>query len=46
MSPLRHRMIDGIRMRKLSEQTQSHYLPWERRFAVFIGASWQPTRPK
>jgi hypothetical protein len=37
VSPLRQRMIDDMRMRKLSEKTQSHYLRWVQRFAVFIG---------
>jgi integrase/recombinase XerD len=37
ISPLRQRMIDDMRMRKLSEKTQSHYLRWVQRFAVFIG---------
>ncbi|MHB8726052.1 MAG: integrase, partial [Casimicrobiaceae bacterium] len=26
ISPLRQRMLDDMRMRKLSEKTQSHYL--------------------
>jgi site-specific recombinase XerD len=37
ISPLRQRMIDDMRMRKLSEKTQRHYLRWMRRFAVFLG---------
>ena len=37
ISPLRQRMIDDMRMRKLSEKTQSHYLRWVQRFAAFIG---------
>ena len=35
ISPLRQRMIDDMRMRKLSEKTQSHYLRWVQRFARF-----------
>jgi integrase/recombinase XerD len=34
ISSLRQRMIDDMRMRKLSEKTQSHYLRWVQRFAV------------
>ena len=34
ISPLRQRMIDDMRMRKLSEKTQSHYLRWVQRFAA------------
>ena len=33
ISPLRQRM----RMRKLSEKTQTHYLRWVRRFSAFVG---------
>ncbi len=39
VSPLRQRMIDDMRMRKLSEKTQSHYLRWVQRFAAFLGRS-------
>jgi integrase/recombinase XerD len=39
ISPLRQRMIDDMRMRKLSEKTQTHYLRWVQRFAVFLGRS-------
>jgi site-specific recombinase XerD len=39
VSPLRQRMIDDMRMRKLSEKTQSHYLRWVQRFAVYLGRS-------
>ena len=39
ISPLRQRMIDDMRMRKLSEKTQSHYLRWVQRFAVYLGRS-------
>jgi hypothetical protein len=39
ISPLRRRMIDDMRMRKLAEKTQSHYLRWVQRFAVFLGRS-------
>jgi len=39
VSPLRQRMIDDMRMRKLSETTQSHYIRWVEveRFAAYIG---------
>ena len=37
ISPLRQRMIDDMRMRKLSEKTRSHYLRWVQRFAAFLG---------
>lgn len=37
ISPLRQRMLDDMRMRKLSEKTQSHYLRWVQRFAGFLG---------
>ena len=39
ISPLRQRMIDDMRMRKLSEKTQSHYIRWVRRFAAYLGRS-------
>ena len=39
ISPLRQRMIDDMRMRKLSEKTQSHYMRGVRQFAVFLGRS-------
>ena len=39
ISPLRQRMIDDMRMRKMAEKTQTHYLRWVRRFAVFLGRS-------
>jgi integrase/recombinase XerD len=39
VSPLRQRMIDDIRMRKLSEKTQSHYLRWVQRFVAHLGRS-------
>ena len=35
VSPLRQRMIEDMRMRKLSEKTQSHYIRWVHRFAAF-----------
>ena len=34
VSPFRQRMIDDMRVRKLSEKTQSHYLPWGHRLAA------------
>jgi hypothetical protein len=41
VSPLRQRMIDDMRMRKLLEKTQSHYIRWVEveRFAAYIGRS-------
>ena len=39
VSPLRQRMIDDMRLRKLSEKTQSHYLRWVQRFAAYLGRS-------
>ena len=39
VSPLRQRMIDDMRMRKMAEKTQTHYLRWVQRFAVFLGRS-------
>jgi len=38
-SPLRQRMIEDMRLRKLSEKTQSHYIRAVRRLAVFLGRS-------
>lgn len=39
ISPLRQRMIEDMRMRKLSDKTQSHYIRAVRQFAVFLGRS-------
>lgn len=39
ISPLRQRMIDDMRMRKLADKTQSHYLRAVRQFSVFLGHS-------
>jgi integrase/recombinase XerD len=39
ISPLRQRMLDDMRMRKLSEKTQEHYVRAVRRFAKFLGRS-------
>ena len=39
ISPLRQRMIDDMRMRKLSPKTQSHYLRAVRRLAEFLERS-------
>ena len=39
ISPLRQRMIDDMRMRKLAEKTQSHYIRAVRQFAGFLGRS-------
>jgi hypothetical protein len=37
ISPLRQRMIDDMRMRKLSPKTQSSYIRVVKRFAGFLG---------
>ena len=39
ISPLRQRMIDDMRMRKLSPQTQASYIRVVKRFAKFLGRS-------
>ena len=39
ISPLRQRMIDDMRMRKLSPKTQSIYIRVVKRFAKFLGRS-------
>ena len=39
ISPLRQRMIDDMRMRKLSPKTQSSYICVVKRFAKFLGRS-------
>jgi len=39
MTQLRRRMIDDMRMRKLSDKTQSHYIRAVRQFAAFLGRS-------
>ena len=39
ITPLRQRMIDDMRMRKLADKTQSHYLRAVRRLAAFLGRS-------
>ena len=39
ISPLRQRMIDDMRMRKLGEKTQYHYLRAVRQFAQYLGRS-------
>lgn len=39
ISPLRQRMIDDMRMRKLSPKTQSSYIRIVKRFAKFLGRS-------
>jgi integrase/recombinase XerD len=37
ITPLRQRMIDDMRMRKLADKTQSHYLRAVRQFAGYLG---------
>jgi site-specific recombinase XerD len=39
ISPLRQRMLDDMKMRKLSEKTQDHYLRAVKRLAKFLGES-------
>jgi integrase/recombinase XerD len=39
ITPLRQRMIDDMRMRKLAEKTQSHYIRAVRQLAGFLGHS-------
>lgn len=39
ISPLRQRMIDDMRMRKLCDKTQTHYLRAVRQFAKYLGRS-------
>ncbi|SMP81286.1 Phage integrase, N-terminal SAM-like domain [Noviherbaspirillum suwonense] len=39
ISPLRQRMIDDMRMRKLSPKTQSSYIRIVRQFAGYLGRS-------
>jgi integrase/recombinase XerD len=39
ISPLRQRLIDDMRMRKLAPKTQTHYLRAVRQFAGFLGRS-------
>ncbi|WP_442499621.1 phage integrase N-terminal SAM-like domain-containing protein [Methylobacter sp. sgz302048] len=38
-TPLRQRMIDDMRMRKLSPKTQAYYIRIVRQFAGFLGRS-------
>ena len=38
ISPLRQRMIDDMRMRKLSPKTQTGYIRAVKRFAGFLGS--------
>ncbi|MDY0074136.1 MAG: site-specific integrase [Thauera sp.] len=37
ISPLRQRMIDDMRLRKLADKTQTHYLRAVRQFAAYLG---------
>jgi integrase/recombinase XerD len=37
ISPLRQRMIEDMRLRKLAEKTQSGYIRWVREFTQFLG---------
>ena len=39
ISPVRQRMIDDKRLRKLADKTQSHYLRAVRQFSLFLGHS-------
>lgn len=39
ISPLRQRMLEDMRMRKLADKTQTHYVRAVRRFAKYLGRS-------
>lgn len=39
ISPLRQRMIDDMRLRKLADKTQTHYLRAVRQFVAYLGRS-------
>ena len=39
ITPLRQRMLDDMRMRKLAPKTQSHYIRAVRQFALYLGRS-------
>jgi len=39
ITPLRQRMLDDMRMRKLADKTQSHYLRAVRQLTAFLGCS-------
>lgn len=39
ISPLRQRMIDDMRLRKLAPKTQSAYIRAVRQFALYLGRS-------
>ena len=39
LSPLRQRMIEDMRLRKLAEKTQSGYIRWVKHFTRFLGRS-------
>ena len=39
VTPLRQRMIDDMRMRKLDEKTQTSYIRAVRKLAAFLGRS-------
>jgi integrase/recombinase XerD len=39
VSPLRQRMIEDMRLRKLAEKTQSGYIRWVKHFTRFLGRS-------
>ena len=39
ITPLRQRMLDDMRMRKLSPKTQASYIPVVKRLAGFLGRS-------
>jgi len=46
ISPLRQRMIEDMRMRKLADKTQTHYLRTVRQFAAFLGRSPDTASPE
>lgn len=39
LSPLRHRMIEDMRLRKLSPRTQTAYIRAVKKFTLFLGHS-------
>ena len=39
ISPLRQRMLDDMRLRKLAPRTQAHYVRAVRNLAAFLGRS-------
>ena len=44
VSPLRQRMLDDMRMRKLQPRTQAGYIRAVRRFTIFVDRDGRSTR--